>query len=249
MTRPEGSAAIITGAAGGLGSATVTTLLQAGISVAAVDIDEQGLGRLAKAHPGQPLECITSDVTDAPAMAAAVDRTTRQLGQPLILVNNAGLTDQAAFITNLTDELWQLEMSVHATAAFRWTRQCLPAMQSANWGRIVNMSSIAASLGDLAHSAYSAAKAALLGLTRSTALENARFGITANAVLPGMIRTPAYDRIREDVRTRVESRTAMKRPGEPHEIAGLIGYLISDQASYLTGQAITVDGGLGLFVF
>src|ERR1700727_649338 len=227
MTRPEGSAAIITGAAGGLGSATVTTLLEAGISVAAVDIDEQGLERLAKAHPGQPLECVTSDVTDASAKAAAVDRTARQLGQPLILVNNAGLTDQAAFITNLTDELWQLEMSVHATAAFRWTRQCLPAMQSAHWGRIVNMSSIAASMGDLAHSAYSAAKAALLGMTR----------------------TPAYDRIREDVRIRVESRTAMKRPGEPHEIAGLIGYLISDQASYLTGQAITVDGGLGLFVF
>jgi NADP-dependent 3-hydroxy acid dehydrogenase YdfG len=93
MTRPEGGAAIIAGAAGGLGSATVTTLLEAGIPVSAVDIDEQGPGRLAKAHPGQPLECITSDVTEA---TAAADRTTRQLGQPLILVKNAGLTDQAA---------------------------------------------------------------------------------------------------------------------------------------------------------
>lgn len=249
MSRPKVIAAIVTGAAGGLGSATVGTLLRAGIPVAAVDIDEQGLERLAKAYPEQPLDCVASDVTDAAAMAAAVEQTTRHLGQPLILVNNAGLTDRAAFITDLSDDLWQLEMSVHVTAAFRLTRQCLPAMQGANWGRIVNVSSIAATMGDLAHSGYATAKAALLGLTRSTALENARLGITANAVLPGMIRTPAYDRIRADVRSRVESRTAMKRPGEPHEIASLIGYLVSDEASFLTGQSITVDGGLGLFVF
>lgn len=249
MSRPDHSAAIVTGAAGGIGAAVVAALLRAAVPVAAVDIDEQGLGRLALAHPGRRLECIAADVTEATALAAAVRRTTQHVGRPLILVNNAGITDRAAFITDLDDELWELEMSVHASAAFRWTKACLPSMQSANWGRIVNVSSIAASMGDLGHCAYSAAKAALLGLTRSTALENARFGITANAVLPGMIRTPAYGRIRADVRTRVEARTAMKRSGEAPEVASLISYLVSSDASYLTGQSITVDGGLGLFVF
>jgi NAD(P)-dependent dehydrogenase (short-subunit alcohol dehydrogenase family) len=249
VSRPDHLAAIVTGAAGGIGAAVVANLLRAAVPVAAVDIDEQGLGRLALTHPGRRLECIAADVTDARALAAAVDRTAKLVGRPLILVNNAGITDRAAFITDLDDELWQLEMSVHASAAFRWTKACLPPMQSANWGRIVNVSSIAASMGDPGHCAYSAAKAALLGLTRSTALENARFGITANAVLPGMIRTPAYGRIRADVRTRVEARTAMKRSGEAHEVASLISYLVSSDASYLTGQSITVDGGLGLFVF
>jgi NAD(P)-dependent dehydrogenase (short-subunit alcohol dehydrogenase family) len=249
MSRPEGTAAIVTGAAGGLGSAVVATLLDAGVAVAAVDINADGLEALAKAHPARPMECIRADVTDRAALAAAVGQVARHVGQPLILVNNAGLTDLAAFITDVGDELWDLEMAVHATAAFRWTRECLPAMQRARWGRVVNVSSVAASMGDVAHVAYSSAKAALLGLTRSTALENARFGITANAVLPGMIRTPAYTRIRADVRDRVEARTAMKRSGEAPEVASLIGYLASDGASYLTGQSIAVDGGLGLFVF
>jgi 3-oxoacyl-[acyl-carrier protein] reductase len=249
MTRPEQAAAVVTGAAGGLGRAVVARLLDAGVGVAALDINLDGLEALAKEHPGARLECVPTDVTDAAALSRAVEHTKGELGSPLVLVNNAGLTDQAAYITDLDDEVWQSEYAVHATASFHLTKLCLPSMQEARWGRIVNVSSVAASMGDVAHAAYSAAKAALLGLTRATALENAKFGVTANAVLPGMIQTPAYGRIRPDVRDRVEAATAMKRSGQPDEVASVIDFFATDAASYVTGQFVSVDGGLGLFVF
>jgi 3-oxoacyl-[acyl-carrier protein] reductase len=248
VTAPADAVAVVTGAAGGLGVAITDSLLRAGRRVVAVDIDADRLRTLKGKHPAGQVHTVVADVADPAAVRKAAAELA-DFGAPLVLVNNAGITDQSAFLSDFPDELWEAEMSVNASGPFYWTRACLPHMRESKWGRIVNISSIAATMGDLGHAGYAAAKSAVLGLTRATALEGARWGITANAVLPGIITTPAYERIRPDVRQRVEDRTAMKRPGRAEEVASMVAYLASDDSSYTTGQQFAVDGGLGLFVF
>jgi len=249
VSRPPGDLAVVTGAAGGLGWAITRTLVGLGHRVLAVDLDRVRLDALAADFGTGSVIPLVVDVTDHAAVTSGVNQAAASIGPLTVLVNNAGVTDRAALLTEMSNEHWDQEMSVHASASFYFTRCCLGFMQEARWGRIVNISSIAASVGDFGHAGYSASKAAVLGLTKSTALESARFGITVNAVLPGIIKTPAFDRIAPDIRDRVVARTAVRRAGTADEVASLVGYLVSEAAGFLTGQDLTVDGGQGLFVF
>ena len=233
--------ALVTGGAGGIGAATVCRLIHDGYAVTFCDRDETA-GKDLAAETGA--EFVALDATDTAAVAAFFAGKA-PFG---ILVNNVG-ADQHAFFTATGPEDWRSLISVNLGSAFAFTLGALPAMQAAQFGRIVNVSSEAGRLGSKGGAVYAAAKAGLLGFTRSIARENARFGITANAVLPGPIHTPMVDRAAAEVGgkilTDMAALTLLRRLGQPDEVAHAIAFFCSDAAGFITGEALGVSGGMG----
>ena len=182
-------------------------------------------------------------------MDAAVARVVDELGSVDILVNNAGTLDHTAQIERSEPELWERDLRVNLTGAFNCAQAAWPHMRENGWGRIVNMASVAGTLGGFGQASYSTTKAGLLGLTQTLALEGARHGITCNAIVPGIIGTEAFGFGNQEMNERMVKRTAMRREGEPQEMANVVAFLCSDLASYVTGAAIPVAGGIELFTF
>ncbi|MFL6006666.1 MAG: SDR family NAD(P)-dependent oxidoreductase, partial [Gaiellaceae bacterium] len=205
-------------------------------------VDEiRALGRRALA-----LKC---DVTDRAQVDAAVARVVEELGGVGILVNNAGTLDHVAQFPDQRPELWERDLRVNLTGGFNCAQAVWPHMKDGGWGRIVNMASVAGTLGGFGQASYSTTKAGILGLTRTLALEGGRHGITCNAIVPGIIGTEAFNMGNADMNERMVKRTAMRRAGEPQEIANAVAFLCSDLASYITGVGLVVAGGIDLFVF
>ena len=146
-------------------------------------------------------------------------------------------------------ELWERDLQVNLTGSFNCAQAVWPHMQERGWGRIVNMASVAGTLGGFGQASYSTTKAGLLGLTRTLALEGARHGITCNAIVPGIIGTEAFDFGNPGMNERMVKRTAMRRAGEPQDVANAIAFLCSDLGSYITGIGLNVSGGIELFTF
>jgi 3-oxoacyl-[acyl-carrier protein] reductase len=248
---PDPRCAIVTGGARGIGRAIATRLSRDGFAVAVVDIDEQGALKVAAEirDSGGTALAVTSDVRDEASTQAGVDRVATGLGAPTVLINNAGLTrDNLLFKMSLAD--WDEVMSVHLRGAFLMSRAVQQHMVAASWGRIVNLSSIAA-FGNRGQSNYSAAKAGLQGLTRTLAVELGKFGITANAIAPGFIETDMTIATArrlgvsfEDFAVSVAERTPAGRVGVPADIAAAASYFVSDEAGFVTGQTLYVSGGL-----
>jgi 3-oxoacyl-[acyl-carrier protein] reductase len=269
-----GRVALVTGGSRGLGRADALALARAGADVAIADIqlesddsgDAERYGTLAQAARAQGLVytestvgeiqalgrnalAVKCDVTDRDQVDAAAVRIAEELAPVDVLVNNAGTLDHVAQFHQQAPELWERDLRVNLTGAFNCAQAVWPGMRERGWGRIVNMASVAGTLGGFGQASYSTTKAGLLGLTRTLALEGARHGITANAIVPGIIGTEAFDFGNAEMNERMIKRTAMRRPGEPDEIAHVIAFLCSDLASYVTGAAIPVTGGIELFTF
>jgi 3-oxoacyl-[acyl-carrier protein] reductase len=269
-----GRVALVTGGSRGLGRADALTLARAGADVVIADIlvesDESGeadrYGPLAQAarargliHTektaseieamGRRALALKCDVTDPAEVEQAVERAVGELGSVDILVNNAGTLDHVGQLEDQLPELWERDLRVNLTGAFNCSRAVWPHMKTRGWGRIVNMASVAGTLGGFGQASYSSTKAGLLGLTKSLALEGARHGITVNAIVPGIIGTEAFHFGNPEMNERMIKRTAMRRAGEPQDIANAIAFLSSDLASYITGVGLNVSGGIELFTF
>jgi 3-oxoacyl-[acyl-carrier protein] reductase len=242
--------AIVTGAARGIGAATAQRLAQDGFAVAVVDIDESATAatvQAIEAAGGRALG-VGADVGDADQVQAAVERVVAELGPPVVLVNNAGVTrDNLLF--KMTDADWDLVMHVHLRGSFLMTRAVQQHMVQAGWGRVVNLSSTSA-LGNRGQANYATAKAGLQGFTKTLAIELGKFGVTANAIAPGFIQTEmtraTAERIGRDWEEYVAERAAaipVQRAGTPADIAHTVSFLVSEGAGFVSGQVVYVAGG------
>jgi 3-oxoacyl-[acyl-carrier protein] reductase len=189
------------------------------------------------------------DVSDIFSVRKSFEEAKKKLGAIDILVNNAGITTNVATVIKMSEENWNRELSINLSGAFYCSKQVLPDMAERKWGRIINISSGAGTRGGFGQCSYSAAKAGLLGFTKVVALEHARDKITSNALVLGLIRTDAYEAIREDMRIRIEKTIPIRRPGEPNEVAEVVAFLASERASYINGADIHVTAGQEMFTF
>ena len=269
-----GRVALVTGGSRGLGRADALTLARAGADVAIADIqlesdsgeDAERYGLLAQAARAQGMVYTEStadeiramgrralalkcDVTERAQVDATVARVVDEFGSIDILVNNAGTLDHVAQFHNQSPELWERDLRVNLTGGFNCAQAVWPHMKERGWGRIVNMASVAGTLGGFGQASYSTTKAGILGLTRTLAMEGGRHGITCNAIVPGVIGTEAFSFGNPEMNQRIVNRTVFKRAGEPQEVANAIAFLCSDLASYITGVELYVSGGVELFVF
>ncbi len=249
----EGKVALVTGGSGGLGRVHGLVLAKAGADVAltgsrhlekaeAVAEEIRALGRRALA--------VRMDISDWDQVEAGFNQVKRELGPVDILVNNAAFgIVRAVTIVKMDNQDWYKDISINLTGTYHCIKAAMPDMMERNWGRIINVSSVTGTMGGMGQCSYAATKAGIIGLTKTTALEGARYNITCNAVVLGVFDGGSFYEVAEPFRERIIKRIPLRRPGDPEELSNVIAFLASEEASYVTGEAIEVSGGISLFTF
>ncbi|APT57599.1 3-oxoacyl-[acyl-carrier-protein] reductase [Roseomonas gilardii] len=244
MFRLDGKAALVTGATGGIGAAIARALHAQGAEVALTGRRESELSALAEAL-GERVTVIPADLSDPEAPAALVEKVEAELGGLDILVNNAGLTRDGLAL-RMGDKDWSDVLEVDLTAPFRLARASLRGMMKRRAGRIVSIASIVGVTGNPGQANYAAAKAGLIGMSKSLAQEVATRGVTVNVVAPGFVKTAMTDALNEAQKGAIMGRIPMQKMGLPEDIAAAVAYLASDEAGWVTGQTLHVNGGMAM---
>ena len=245
MSDFTGKKALITGAAGGIGCAIAERLHADGATVFLTDVNEERLEELKNALGGERV-LTKAAALDAPAQIDALAQEAEaQTGGIDILVNNAGITKDNLFM-RMKDEDFQAVMQVNLMAAFRLTRAIIRPMMKRRYGRIISLSSIVGVMGNAGQANYAASKAGLIAMTKCLASEVASRGITANCVAPGFVKTPMTDALPQEIKEKLAKSIPMQRLGLPQDIAGAVAFLAGEDASYITGQTLHVNGGLAM---
>jgi len=247
MSNPQrftGKTVAITGAAHGIGAATTRRFLAEGARVAVIDRETDGFSANLADAPADKLMTMAGNCTDADVLAEFHSRTVAAFGPVDVLFNNVGQSgrERAAPFHESHEEVWRFVLEVSLFTTMRMSRLVVPTMRERG-GRIINMSSDAALVGDAGLTDYAAAKLGVVGFTRALARELAPHGVTVNAVAPGAIRTRAHDRLTPAVLERIKATTPAGFIAEPEDVAGCVAFLASEDACYVTGQTLLIDGG------
>lgn len=245
----KGKIALITGAARGIGRATALIMADQGADVAVADVLSEIEATAQEVEKlGRRSTAAIFDIAEPAQAYDGVKKIVQELGVIDILVNNAGIVNNIAWLTRMTHEAWTREISVNLSGAFNMIKAVIEPMIEKKWGRIINISSLAATGGLHKQAGYAASKAGLIGLTKTVALEHARDVITCNAILPGLIETELVGKMPEQIKTAALPFIPARRLGSMEEVGHLVAFLASDRAGFINGVEIPIDGGMGLNV-
>ncbi len=239
-----GKVVLITGATGGIGTQIAKKMYAQGATLALTDIGMDRLKAL-QSELGERVFVYSANLTDSDSLKELVKNVEKDCGKIDILVNNAGITKDGLAM-RMTDEQWQQVLDINLTAGFKLARAVIPGMMKRRFGRIIGMASIVGVMGNAGQANYSASKAGLIAMSKCMAQELASRGITLNCVAPGFIKTPMTDALSDEVRAQLLKNVPMGRLGTAEDIANTVVFLASDEAAYITGQTIHVNGGMAM---
>lgn len=239
-----GKTALITGATGGIGRAIAKKMHGQGATLALTDMNLDTL-KAFQAELGDRVYVYSANLTDSESLNALVKQAEADMGKIDILVNNAGITKDGLAM-RMTDAQWQAVLDINLTAGFKLARAVMPGMMKRRFGRIIGMASIVGVMGNAGQANYAASKGGLISMTKCIAQELATRGITANCIAPGFIKTAMTDALSDDVRAQLLKEVPMGRLGTAEDIANVCTFLASDEAAYITGQTINVNGGMAM---